>query len=67
MKYKIFTRTWWRENSSWPNGLEPCPGEKKYIKTVDSYDEARNYCMNNNRHSLPENNRLSLKYEFEED
>ena len=29
--YNVFTRTWWRKNPDWPNGLEPCIGPKTYI------------------------------------
>jgi hypothetical protein len=29
--YNVFTRTWWRNNPAYPNGLEPSPGRKRYM------------------------------------
>ena len=65
MNYSVFTRTWWKYNKSWPNGLEPCPGEKTYIEDFETLEDARNFCQYNNEHNLPEDNELSFKYEFE--
>jgi hypothetical protein len=65
MAFKIFLRTWWKENASWPNGLEPHPGEKEYIKEVDTEDEARAFCKKYNK--AHDAGRLSLKAEFEEE
>ena len=28
--YDCFQRTWWKDNSDWPNGLEPHAGRKNY-------------------------------------
>ena len=64
--YRVFKRTWWKHNPSWPNGLEPEAGEKDYVEDFDTYDEAREFCQYNNANNLPEDNPLSLKYEFEE-
>ena len=64
MTYAIFTRTWWRENPSWPNGLEPEAGERTYIDTAETEDEARDICQDWNAAHDP--GRLSLKAEFEE-
>lgn len=33
MSYRVFTRTWWKDNPEWPNGLEPC------IETCDLTEE----------------------------
>jgi len=63
--YRIFKRTWWRKNPNWPNGLEPCLGRKRTVKTVETQEEAREFCQLHNRISLPKSNPLSLKYEFE--
>lgn len=63
-RYRIFTRTWWKENPSWPDGLEPQAGTKHHVKTVDTADEARKFCQE----WLDTHNpgRLSNKAEFEE-
>ena len=47
-KYSVFTRTWWKFNKTWPNGLEPFPGEKSYIKHFNTEQEAREYCQYHN-------------------
>lgn len=65
MNYRVFTRTWWTFNESWPNGLEPCPGEKDYIEDFETESEAREFCQYNNANNLPDHNPLSLKYEYE--
>lgn len=63
--YRIFTRTWWRDNPSWPNGLEPSPGRKYTIDTANSYEEAQEVCRKYNETHKP--GRLSRKAEFERD
>ena len=62
--YDCFVRTWWRENPSWPQGLEPCLGEKTYIAHGLSWSEARETCEEYNNSHDP--GRLSEKAEFEE-
>jgi hypothetical protein len=62
--YQIFTRTWWRENEEWPNGLEPWPGRKRRREVVDTEEEAIAYCVEWNANHDP--GRYSLKAEFEE-
>tara|TARA_R110000851_G_scaffold322753_1_gene488946 strand:+ start:217 stop:417 length:201 start_codon:yes stop_codon:yes gene_type:complete len=44
--YKVFTRTWWKKNTSdgWPNGLEPHMGRRRILTTVHSEEEARRIC-----------------------
>jgi hypothetical protein len=64
MTYNVFTRTWWKENPDWPNGLEPCAGEKDYIAFGLSELEARAMCKELNRDIDP--GRYSLKAEYEE-
>lgn len=61
--YRIFTRRWWKENPSYPNGLEPSPGRKNYIKDVKTFQEARDFCQEWNATHDP--GRLSVKAEFE--
>jgi len=61
--YRTFTRTWWKNNSSWPNGLEPYPGRKHYYNTYETQEEARNACQEYNATHKP--GRLSKKMEYE--
>ena len=65
MIYRCFTRTWWKENSEWPNGLEPCAGQKKYVHGLcfDNEDDARQFAQAWNSENDP--GRYSLKMEFE--
>ena len=68
MSYRVFKRTWWKENSSYPNGLEPCPGPKRYVSgaTFDTEQEARDFCkLRNAEPQSIAKVRLSLKYEYE--
>lgn len=62
--YDVFVRTWWRRNRTWPNGLEPHPGVKRYLARQVSYDEARALCRTYNASHDP--GPLSRKAEFEE-
>lgn len=63
--YRVFKRTWWKKNPSWPKGLEPCAGRKRTVRIVSTEEEARNLCKTLNQTSLPKYNPLSLKHEFE--
>jgi len=72
MGYRVFTRTWWKENPDWPNGLEPEAGKRRYImppnnwkkQTFATEEEAIAWCQEwNNTHDP---GRYSLKAEFEE-
>ena len=64
--YRVFKRTWWRTNTSWPKGLEPCAGKRRYfpVEQFDTEAEARSFCMDWNDKNPA--GRLSLKAEFEE-
>ena len=42
--YRVFSRTWWKKNPSWPGGREPAPGRKYTLAVVDTEDEAREVC-----------------------
>lgn len=65
MSYLAFKRTWWKENPSWPNGLEPCAGPRKYFdEEFETEDEAREFCQAWNARHEPGS--LSLKAEYEE-
>ena len=61
--FAVFIRDWWRENPSWPNGLEPEMGEKSYIATVKTEAKARAIAQEYNRTHDP--GRLSRKAEYE--
>ena len=66
MAYRVFTRTFWRRNPSWPNGLEPHAGKRSYRGHPKglTYEQARDYCRVWNANHPP--GRLSRKAEFEE-
>ena len=63
--YRVFTRTWWKRNPSWPDGREPGPGPKSYAGHPSGVteEEARAYCQRWNRENDP--GFLGLKAEFE--
>ena len=65
MCYKVFTRTWWIDNPSWPDGKEPCAGRKYTLGRVSTEQEARNWCKEYNDTHEP--GRLSRKAEYMED
>jgi len=63
--YATFSRTWWKKNKSWPNGLEPEMGRKTYYQhNVPTIQEARDTCHEWNATHEP--GRYSRKMEFEE-
>ena len=63
--YRTFTRTWWKNNPKWPNGLEPHAGRKTYHETFATEDEARAFCCDyNDTHDA---GRLSRKMEYTDD
>jgi hypothetical protein len=63
MNYQIFTRTWWKKNPKYPNGLEPSPGRKYTIGYANTEEEAREICERYNSTYNP--GRLSKKAEYE--
>lgn len=64
MSYRTFTRTWWKHNKDWPEGLEPCAGRKTYYSRHQTAQGARDEAQEWNRTHKP--GRLSRKMEFEE-
>jgi hypothetical protein len=66
MTYSVFVRNWWRENPSWPNGLEPDPRARKYTlaKGIPTEEEAREMCREYQKTHKP--GRLSRKAEYQE-
>ena len=63
-KYNVFIRRWWKDNPTWPNGLEPHMGRKSYLQRNVDYDTARSIAKEYNTTHKP--GRYSLKAEFEE-
>jgi len=63
MSYKVFTRTWWKDNPNWHNGLEPHAGNKTTLGFASTQEEAREMCADYNDKNNP--GRLSRKAEFE--
>jgi len=61
-KYKVFTRTWWKNNPAYPGGLEPHAGRKTTIAVANSEEEARRICKQYNETHEP--GRLSRKAEY---
>ena len=63
--YNVYTRSWWKENPSWPNGLEPNSGGRRHYlaKGIGTEEEARSIAQEYNRTHTP--GRLSRKAEFE--
>lgn len=63
-EFRIFTRRWWKDNPSWPNGLEPYAGGRKTtIDHASTYKEAQEICQEyNDTHDA---GRYSVKAEFE--
>ena len=64
-RYRVFTRTWWRENPSYPDGLEAEVGHKTCIGKRMTEDEARAFAHKWNLTHEP--GRLSLRAEYEEE
>jgi hypothetical protein len=67
MTYKVFTRKWWKDNPSWPNGLEPDSTAKKttLYTGVETEAEARALCREWNNEHKP--GRYSRKAEYTEE
>ena len=62
--YDVFVRTWWKENPSWPNGLEPEAGKRRYIARHVTREDALELCQEYRATHDP--GRLSKKAEFGE-
>jgi hypothetical protein len=61
--FRIFSRTWWRPNVNWPQGLEPHAGRKHTIGFADTEEAARDMCRVYAANHKP--GRLSRKAEYE--
>jgi hypothetical protein len=62
--YNVFVHDWWKRNPAWPNGREPEPGRKTYLRKHVTYEDARELCQKYNTTHDP--GFLSRKAEFEE-
>ena len=63
--FRVFSRTWWKRNPSWPDGREPCAGRKTTLaRNVKTEAEARAICERYNATHEP--GPLSRKAEYEE-
>ena len=52
--YYVFHRKWWKDNKSWPNGLEPHATAKKFrIGYADTEEQARAMCKAYNNKNKP--------------
>ena len=65
MAYRVFTRTWWKDNPSWPGGLEPHLGRKTTLAQVGTLREAQEIAKEYNDAHDP--GRYSRKAEIMED
>jgi hypothetical protein len=62
--FKVYHRTFWKENLSWPEGREPRIGKSYFVDEVETEKEARELCAAWNR--THEAGKLSDKAEYEE-
>ena len=63
-RYRVFSRTWWRHNPAWPNGLEPHAGLRHTIGFAATEDAARDMCRVYAANHAQ--GRLSRKAEYEQ-
>lgn len=63
-RYTVFTRTWWEHNPSWPDGREPCVGNRHTLARDLSRREAYAMCQEWNATHKP--GKLSNRAEFEQ-
>jgi len=64
--FRVFHRTWWKYNTKWPNGLEPCVGRSRTIGFAETETEAREMCSDwNAQYKTCTQIELSDKAEFE--
>ena len=62
--FRVFVRSWWRDNPEWPNGLEPHAGRKTTICWFMTEESARAAAQAYNATHNP--GRYSRKAEIEE-
>jgi len=67
MAYEVKCRNWWKRNSDWPDGREPCATPWDQCRTIhrcNTEKEAQDYCQEYNRTHKP--GFLSRKAEYSE-
>ena len=52
-KYIIFTRTWYKPNSAYPDGLEPHAGNKNFLDYAATEDGAKRIAQEYNATHQP--------------
>ena len=63
--YRVFIRTWWKNDPEWSNGLKPHVGPKYHLKEYETEEAARAFCeAYNDSHSA---GRFSRKAEYEKE
>jgi hypothetical protein len=63
VSFTVFVRNWWKENPSWPNGLEPDSTAEKTVLAFNlTESDARAMCKEYNDTHEP--GRLSRKAEY---
>ena len=65
ISYRVFTRTWWAHDPTYPHGLRPQPGRQYTIAAHCTLHEARTIAKEWNATHKP--GRLSRKAEFAEE
>ncbi len=56
MKYRVFTRTWWKINPEWPDGREPQIGkEPTSTKHSTAQKKPESFARNTTEHTSPGN------------
>lgn len=60
--FTVFTRTLWKNNPNWPNGLEPHLGRKTILRKGLTFEEARQVAESYNNSHNP--GRFSRKAEI---
>ena len=61
--FRVFVRTWWKANPSWPNGREPSASRGRTLRRNLTEEEARAICKRYNETHEP--GFLSRKAEYE--
>ena len=64
--YRVFTRTWWKNDPEFPNRLRPYIGPKYYLEECKTEEEAKALCNAYSCYNCSHNaGRLSRTVEYE--